>query len=101
MNGSPATSSIAFGTCLGQRAQPRRKAAGEQRKGRHVGHRSHDGLRSFEVEAEADFLQARSRHGVAQPRLVLGIEHQEAAAARADQLAARPRRSSSRDRTTR
>ena len=38
MNGSPATSSIALGTCLGELAEARRKASGEQRKGRHVGH---------------------------------------------------------------
>ena len=41
-----------------------------------------------EVEAEAHFPQARARHDRAEPRLVLGVEQQETAAAGADQLAA-------------
>ena len=42
-----------------------------------------------------------SRHGVAQPRLVLGVEQQEAAAAGADQLAAQRAVLPGRARTTR
>src|SRR5262245_60555812 len=46
-----------------------------------------DGLGAFEIEAEADLGQAGADHGVAQPGLVLGVEHQEPATAGTDQLA--------------
>src|SRR5262249_4956069 len=45
-------------------------------------------FRALEVEAEAHFAQAGLRHRVTQAGLIFSIEHQEAAAARADQLAA-------------
>src|SRR3954454_11724343 len=46
-------------------------------------------LRSLEIKTETHFLQSRLPHGMPQLRLVfLGVEHQEAAAAGADQLAA-------------
>ena len=90
-----------LGHLFGQFAEPRRKASGEQCKGRHVGHAacairsrldkrctSDNRLRPLKVEAEADFLEARHRHGMAQTRLVFGIEHQKAPAARADELSA-------------
>ena len=101
MNGSPATSSIALGTVFGELAEARRQPSGEQRKGRHLGHAVCATRREWlnvapqtidfvpsKSKRKRTSLQARHRHGVAQPRLVLGVEHQEAAAARADQLAA-------------
>ena len=45
-------------------------------------------LRAFEVEAEPHLAKAGPAHAVAQSRLVLGIEHQEPPAARANQLSA-------------
>src|SRR4051812_21658894 len=46
-----------------------------------------DHLGALEVEAEADLAQTGLEHGPAQLDLVLGVEHQEAAAARPHQLA--------------
>src|SRR5436305_1118532 len=90
MNGSPATSSIAFGTrSVSGCSRVARPPASNARGGMSVIAGLHDRLRAFEVEPETDLLQARRRHGVAQPRLILRIEHQESAATRADQLAAR------------
>src|SRR4051794_15801522 len=45
-------------------------------------------LRALEVEMVPHFGQAGLTHGAAKPHLILSIEHQEAAAARADELAA-------------
>src|SRR5690242_10032267 len=45
-------------------------------------------FRPFEVEVESDFGQPCFTHGVTQALLLLGVEHQEAAAASPDQLAA-------------
>ena len=47
-----------------------------------------DEFRSLEIKTEAHFLQARRAHRVAQPGLVLRVLQPEAAAARADELAA-------------
>ena len=47
-----------------------------------------DHFRTFELEAEADFLQAFFTHRVAEAFLVAGVEHQEAATAGADEFAA-------------
>src|SRR5262249_41068945 len=47
-----------------------------------------DHLGALEVEAEAHLAQAGLRHGTPQTHLLLGVEHQEATAAGADQLAA-------------
>ena len=47
-----------------------------------------DDLGAFEVEAEADFLEAFFAHGVTELFLVARVEHEEAAAAGADQLTA-------------
>src|ERR1035441_9224445 len=47
-----------------------------------------DDAGTFKVEAEPDFLQSLLAHGMAQPGLVSGIEHQEPSSTGADQLAA-------------
>src|SRR5689334_7085483 len=47
-----------------------------------------DNRRALEIEAEAHLLQARFAHGLAQAHLVLGVEHQESAAASPDQFTA-------------
>ena len=95
---------------LGERTQTRGEATGQDgdrgRAGRPprccISHRGlRDDGRPFEVEAEPHLLQAGLAHGLAQPRLVLGVEHQEAAAARADQLAADRAVLHARGRTTR
>src|SRR5881394_1254505 len=58
------------------------KAAGKTWSGDHQ-------LGPFDVEAEPNFHEAGLAHGVTEPRLVfLGVEHEEAAAPGADQLAA-------------
>src|SRR5882672_4470972 len=47
-----------------------------------------DDFCSFEIELEADFLEAGPHHRTAQPVAVVRIKHQESAAARSDELAA-------------
>src|SRR5947209_15766421 len=89
MNGSPATGSIALGTrSVSGCSRVARPPASSARGGMSVIAGLHDRFRAFEVEPETDLLQARRRHGVAEPRLILRIEHQESAATGADQLAA-------------
>ena len=83
---------------LGERPQPRRQAAGE------------DGDR--QAHANSTFVPSKSNRNrtssrpaavmaVAQPPMILGVEHQEAAAAGADQLAADRAVLAARARTTR
>src|ERR1019366_5827275 len=43
---------------------------------------------TFKIEAEPDFLQSLLAHGMAQPGLVSGVEHQKPPSPGADQLAA-------------
>src|ERR1039458_1567820 len=47
-----------------------------------------DDAGALKIEAEPDFLQPLLAHGMAQPRLVSGVEHQEPPSPGADQLAA-------------
>src|ERR1700690_1059111 len=56
----------------------------ERMRGLILGHH----LGPLEIEPEADLLEALLPHGVAQLLLVAGVEHEEAAAARADELPA-------------
>ncbi len=57
-------------------------------RGRSGGLVLRDDLGAFEVEAEADLLEAFFAHRVAEPGDVFGVEHEEAAAACADEFAA-------------
>src|SRR5947207_7352777 len=59
-----------------------------RRRGRPPAGSSEQHLRAFEVEPEAHFLEARFRHRLPQPPMILGIKEQKPAAPRADQLAA-------------
>src|SRR5215471_7247786 len=70
-------------------ASPRPTACPSHRQGRRPATSllRHD-LGAVGIKAEAHLSQSSFAHGVAQPRLVFGIEHQKAAAAGADQLAA-------------
>src|SRR5580698_9447158 len=89
MNGSPATGISDFGIVsvtgrIRLARPPARMATGIIGSSISLG----DYLGAFKVELEADFGQSGLAHGLAQPRFLFRVEHQEAAAAGADQLAA-------------
>src|SRR6266705_545974 len=89
MNGSPATGTSALGIVAliapsRVARPPARIATGSM--GSDMLLRDH--LGALEIEVEAHLLQAGLAHGGAQAHPVLGVEHQEAAAAGPDQLAA-------------
>src|ERR1035441_2146523 len=62
-------------------------AAGEDGDGQHESATRHQ-HGAFEIEAHAHFAQSSFAQRVAQPRLILGVQHQESASAGANQLAA-------------
>src|SRR4029450_9069461 len=69
-------------------AWPSRRTAARPGRSRAGARSLDDDLRALEVEAEAHLGQPGGRQGRAQARLLLGVEEQEAAPARADELAA-------------
>src|SRR5438552_2253454 len=88
MKGSPRISTSALGmlSVMGRSRvarPPARMATGSINASRlrHYG-------RAVKIEAHPHLAQSCLAHGPAQPGLVFGVEHQEAAAAGADQLAA-------------
>src|SRR5690242_572738 len=94
-NGRPATSISAFGmrSVTGRMRvarPPDRIATGKMASTDGGGMRSslREHFGALEVHVEAHFGQARLAHDMAQPYLLFRIEHQESAAAGADQLAA-------------
>src|SRR5262245_37005716 len=92
MNGLPATSSSAFGTSRVAApsrvaSPPASSATGTSAMLMAAASLGHD-RRAREVEAEAHLAERHRGHRVAESWLVLGVEEQEAATARADQLAA-------------